>query len=285
MNESRPPEPPQPPGTPPAGAPPPPPSPPSPPATGVAPATAPSPRTMPPVPRVMDPARELTVARRRARNAQVLAAGALVVALLATVLSIAALADRRAGPEVAAPAPATAGRTSEPIATPTTRTSEDAGQGTQPSAVDTDRVVPEANFTLAYQNSRLTVRPPLDSCGESRSVDVDEPRVGAAKPFAEFSYGVSCGTAAKAQIDIEGEDVPVSLASPTDDARDCAESIRNDPINEPLTPSAPMSLCLLTSPDTARNEGISRKVVLIVIDDIKQDGTMSLSLTAWNVPR
>jgi hypothetical protein len=240
---------------------------------------------MPPVPRGSDPVRELALARRRARNAQVLAAGALVVAVLSTVLSIAALADRRSGSETAQPGPTTAGRTSEPAANTTTRASDSAGRTTEPSSVDTDRVVPEANFTPAYQNSPLTVRPPLDGCGSPRFVDVDEPRAGAAEAFSEFSYGVACGNAAKAQIDILGDDVPISLANPNDDARDCAESIRNDPINEPLVPSAPMSLCLLTSPDAARNEGITRKVVLVVIDDIKQDGTMSLSLTAWNVPR
>lgn len=213
-----------------------------------------------------------------------LAAGALVVAVLATVLSIAALADRPSSTTVAAPQSTAAGRTSEPAAS-ATRTSGSADNTTEPSSKDTDRVVPEANFTLAYQSSPLTVRPPLDGCGSPRFVDVDEPRAGAAEAFSELSYGVSCGNAAKAQIDILDDDVPISLASPTDDARDCAESIRNGPVNEPLVPSAPMSLCLLTSPDTARNEGITRKVVLIVIDDIKQDGTMSLSLTAWNVPR
>ena len=235
-----------------------------------------------------DPARELAAARRAARRAQVLAAGAVVVALVAAVMSIVALARGSSAGEPGAPAaigPTTAGQTPGPI----TRTG---GSGpasttgaTQPSSVDNDRVVPEADFRPAYDGQRLTVQPPSNGCEQSRFVDVDEPRAGAPQEFAEFSYGRDCGGGAKAEIDILPADVSISTGGPNDDARDCVESIRNGPINEPLVPSPAMALCMLTSPQMARDEGNTRKVVLIVIDDIKEDGTMTVSLTAWHVPR
>jgi len=141
-------------------------------------------------------------------------------------------------------------------------------------------VRPEADFQLEYEKEALRVAP-LQDC-KFRFVDLEGPRGGVSETAAEFGYG-QCGDFAKPRMDVV-DDVPISAGDNNAIARDCAEAIRNGPINEPLTPSAQTSLCLLTSATTAEQEGITRKMVLVTIDSIAEDGTLSLLVTAWSVP-
>ena len=153
---------------------------------------------------------------------------------------------------------------------------------TKSSSVDTASVRPEADFKLEYEKHALRVLP-QKSCGELRYVDLDEPRVGVPASGSEFGYGQPCG-GGKAQIDVT-DDLLISTADDNAIARDCADSIRNAPINEPLVPTDRASLCLLTSASDAEDEGISRKLVLITVDSVAADGTMNLLVTAWSIPR
>jgi hypothetical protein len=44
-------------------------------------------------------------------------------------------------------------------------------------------------------------------------------------------------------------------------------------------------VCVLTSRQSADDQGIRQKVVLMKVDSVGADGALNLTLTAWNVPR
>jgi hypothetical protein len=70
----------------------------------------------------------------------------------------------------------------------------------------------------------------------------------------------------------------------TANAQDCARRIRDAPINEPLTPHAGLTLCVATSRAEADAEGITRKVVRIAVRTVAEDGTITVRVTAWDLP-
>jgi hypothetical protein len=232
------------------------------------------------------PQQVLVSARRTARRAQLLALAALAVALIAIITSIVALA--RGPGERSALSPATtstAPRSTESASERSTQPSSRTGEPTvETSVIDTRRVTPDADFQVVYEGQELRVQP-MGSCDEQRYVDVDEPRVGATRETAEFSYGKDCSGGVKAKIDV-ADGLPVSLVtSESATAKDCAEAIRNGPVNEPLVPSDQTRLCLVTSAEDAQSQGTSQKVALIVVTGILQDGTMNIQVTTWSVPR
>lgn len=239
-----------------------------------------------PVPRPLgpDPAAQLASARRAARTAQWVAVAAVTIATIAVVVSLAALANTRGnntGSAVAATSPGSdtaPAQTTEMTATTTTASRTGA---TRSTLVNTGDVRPEAQFKLRYEKQPLRVAP-LRGC-EHRYVDLDEPRVGVSSTTAEFGYGGPCGGGPKPELDIT-DDVAVSTADSNSIARDCAEAIRNGPVNEPLVPTEQTSLCLLGSAKAAEDEGNPRRLFLVKIDSIAADGTLSLLVTAWDVP-
>lgn len=232
-----------------------------------------------------DPVSELAAARRTARLALVVAATSFAVALLATVLATVAIGSKDEGaatPGAAQPsdaAPSAAGDPSSP-------TSDPAETSTRPttSARSTGPVEPEAVFELQYQKQVLRVQAPAE-CGEQRYVDLDEPRVGVERPTAEFGYGDDCG-AGKPRLFVTSTDAQLSRGVAGGTARDCAEEIRNGPINDERVLQAGDSYCMVTSPTQADNEGMDLKVVLLTVLELgDSDALAVIEVSAWRVPR
>ena len=160
------------------------------------------------------------------------------------------------------------------------------GSGGEPTVVDTRRVTPDEHFELVKEKQEFKLYP-AEECGYLRYFDVDEPRAGAEREVAEFGYGTECASI-KPHIDItdDTDDLPVSLVdSPSASAKDCAEAIQHAPVNEPVVPTEQTNLCLVTSAENAQREGTTRKVALIAVAGIGQDGLMTIELTTWAVPR
>jgi len=259
--------------------------PPSGPPGSTGPITGPPGRQGPP-----SPEQVLASARQTARRAQLLALVALAAALIAILASMTALA-RQPGPSSASSL-STVTSTAAPASEPSTKSSserpstapvtDESSAGT--SVIDTRRVTPDADFQPVYEHKEQRVQPPAE-CGALRYVDVDEPRVGVTQETAEFGYGKrDCSGGAKAQIDV-ADGLPISLVdNELATAKDCAEAIQNGPVNEPLVPTDKTRLCMITSDESAKAQGTSQKVVLVVVTGISQDGTMVIQLTAWAVP-
>jgi hypothetical protein len=124
---------------------------------------------------------------------------AVVVAVAALGVAVTALArsgDAKAQAVATTPAPPSAGPAGTdqpaPTATDVPATSGPAARSSDDEAVP----IPETEPQIAYQEHELRVQPTA-SCGNRRSVDLDEPRVGADVDHSEFSYGVCTGTVAQ----------------------------------------------------------------------------------------
>ncbi|HEX5494322.1 MAG TPA: hypothetical protein VFX70_07105, partial [Mycobacteriales bacterium] len=100
---------------------------------------------------------------------------------------------------------------------------------------------------------------------------------------AELEYQGGCNGA---QRELSGEniDAAATVTSPNAAPQDCAEAIRTAPITLDFAPSAGTNLCVVTSAATADAEGIDQKLALVTIDDIAEDGTIALTVSAWNIP-
>jgi hypothetical protein len=216
-----------------------------------------------------------TLARGVAFVAVVLAVVAIGVAV--TALSRTSDGKTQAGATTQAPpAPAPATTRQAPPTDPSAPVAPSAG-----SSPEGEPPVPDSEPQIAYTEHELRIQPSV-SCSNERLVDLDEPRVGADDNKAEFSYGVCGGTVA--QLDFVNELGLADVSSPTASGRDCLLRIQDAPINEPLTPSAGLTLCVRTLQNEAAQEGITRKVIRIAIRSVAGDGTMVVRVTAWNLP-
>lgn len=145
-----------------------------------------------------------------------------------------------------------------------------------PGASD-DRVDPAAEFTEAYSGQRLRV---TDECS-GRLLDLDEPRVGVESLGYEVQYQFCSG---KSELGFSSG-TSVSRGGVEDAGPgDCVEAIRVGVDPSRFAPTQQEHLCVITSADTAQEQGITQKVVLLSVLGIAQDGTLTVEATAWNIP-
>jgi hypothetical protein len=149
-----------------------------------------------------------------------------------------------------------------------------------PNAVPSD-INPSAAFTPAYQpQQQLQLRP--GSCA-TLYVDLDEPRVNVDSSIAEFDIS-SCGN--DLALSFLQETTVSVAASPNTTPNECAESIRTSALGGnarvPVQPNT--FLCVATSRSAALDKGITWKIALVVIKAIGSDRTVTLLVTAWNIP-
>jgi hypothetical protein len=208
---------------------------------------------------------------------------AVVLSLVAVALSAGALSRTRdrvdaAPPATAAPAAPSAGQSTAPPATSTITPSDTSSSGPAGEVVPTLDQEPQARFT----DHGLRIQPNV-GCSSQRTVDVDEPRVGADPDESEFIYG-NCATDVP-QLDFSSDLAIAEVVSPTATALDCLGQLQDAPINEPFTPRAGQTLCLVTSRADADEQAITRKVVRIAIGSIDGNGTLAVRVTAWDLPK
>jgi hypothetical protein len=100
---------------------------------------------------------------------------------------------------------------------------------------------------------------------------------------SEFLYA-GCATDVP-QLDFSPGLTIAEVVSPTATALECLNQLQVAPINEPLTPRAGLTLCVVTSRADADEQGITRKVARLAIGSIAGDGTLAVRVTAWDLPK
>jgi len=244
----------------------------------------------PPAPGDPDPS--AAPARTRGRLAGVIAAVALVLALLAAATAgwavhranVAAAATDRLAAEVArapapVPGPTTAGpaETEEPPVGPTQdTTTPDAGPTTEPT------LDPQAVYDVKYENRVLTAQTPYSG---ARYVDLDSPRVDDQTSAEILLYSARASGA----VDIGFVDgVTVAAAEePSVTPNECAEKIQFSPLNSGDRVSFRRGdvFCLKTSLAAAEERADTQKMIVVEIKAVNANNIVSLSATAWDVPR
>lgn len=214
---------------------------------------------------------------------------ALITALVAAGVALVALSKTSDGgtPAVVAgsstsvtPPPITAlptGPTSpgEPSDLPTDATATTA-PSLEPTGEPTGGPDPSGTFTVAYPSETLRLQP-----SSSRSVDLDTPTGNAPSGTYEFSY---TGSTPNLRLYFSNDVAVAEIQTPNPNAGDCAVELRRAPIDSDVVPAKGKMLCVLTSADRAASQGNTQKLVLLRMATLTEDGTLNLSLTAWNVP-
>lgn len=217
------------------------------------------------------------------RTPMLFASLAVVLALVATIVSVAAFL-RAGDKDVAVAVASTAAPTTSPAPGPTTTaagpsvTAEPTTEPIEePTAEPTDGPDPSASFTVAYEKKPLRLQP-----SSARSIDLDLPTANAGSATGELQY-IGGVPSTKLEFFSGSSIAEVNVPAPT--ANDCAQQLRQAPIDSDVAPSKGQQLCALTSADRSVSQGIRQKIVLIRIDAIASDGTLNVTVSAWNVPR
>jgi hypothetical protein len=148
-----------------------------------------------------------------------------------------------------------------------------------PNAVPSD-INPSAQFTPAYQLQQPLQLRPGDRCG-TIYVDLDEPRVNVGND-GDLSL-TSCNS--RQTLDF-GNSTASIAGSAGVTPNECAESIRTSALSsdahQPVQPG--LVLCVATSRAAALDKGITRKIAVVVVKAVASDLTVTLVVSAWNIP-
>ena len=140
---------------------------------------------------------------------------------------------------------------------------------------------PAVVFTAAYPMQQQLLLRPAGTC--ELAVDLDEPRVNADPTVADVALHSCEGH--PTLVFSAGTEVSVT-ADPGATASDCADSIRTGALGGaarvPVQPRT--ALCVATSGIAAAQDGITAKIVLVVVRAVAADGTVVLAVSAWNAP-
>ena len=151
--------------------------------------------------------------------------------------------------------------------------------------VNATGAAPELNAQTQYKThyTDQVMRLP-SNCGDEITVDLDEPRVAVDSSAAEIRYTDPCGpTPAYFNLGegVKGSEVDSDSVTPIE----CADRIRTSPLsgeNQPIRRG--QVFCINTSLNTARSSASTWKMVIVSVTAIAQDGTVSLTASAWNIP-
>ena len=207
----------------------------------------------------------------------------VLISVVATLVALGAVAfaGYEAGRASNAAQPTPTGGTTPPARpTPTAQPTDQPTDGITPTpnAAPSD-INPSAPFTPAYQSQELKLRP-ADSCTQI-SIDLDEPRVNPSKG-ADFLLH-SCNERQTFQF---GDSTASVVDNPNATPAECADSIRTSSLssNAALPIQATLVVCIATSLPAALEQGIKRKIAVVVVKAIAADETVTLVVSAWTVP-
>ncbi|MGI5244935.1 hypothetical protein [Dactylosporangium sp. CA-139066] len=139
---------------------------------------------------------------------------------------------------------------------------------------------PTARFAEAWTVS-LEIHPPTSGAS---NIDLDKPEVGADQDSADMQLYVYDGEYFRF-----GQNVKVvTMNSPDAQPGDCAarfDTARLAPDAQINVKTDNLTLCINTSLADAQRQGIDWKIVLLHVMSVLVDGTVNVSLKAWNVPQ
>jgi hypothetical protein len=185
----------------------------------------------------------------------------------------------------AQPGPGSTGQPANPG--PAATTDQPGAPVTPAESATPGQLDPKANYTSKYQQQVLTLRAPTQCCG-SLGIDLDEPRVDVDDAHADLLFANSNSNAHQPIFTLPSGVSATPGRSPAETPNDCVETIRTGPLGDrasiPITRD--VVLCLATSSEAATGQGITRKVVLVTVTAINsQDGSVDVTVSAWNAPR
>jgi hypothetical protein len=214
----------------------------------------------------------------------VLSSAATLISVVALVVAVAAF-DRE--PESSTQALQPAGTTSSPTATPAADpttdgptpepTEELVDPGGEPTG---DAPLPSggAPYTVFKEDVRITL---AGGYNASRGVDLDQPLVNADSPQADVRFSTTID-APKLRFD----SVNVAEGRSKDVTPDeCASDIQLSPTDEEVKLSQDLVICTVTNGIGAVNEPSRPKMARIVVNTVNDDGTTTLTITTWEIPR
>jgi hypothetical protein len=172
--------------------------------------------------------------------------------------------------------PSTTSAESEAIETPP------AGN-TTPRASDAPLPTASANYTVAYEDRRLTLQPNGANCsGNARTVDLDEPAINVSSGGdIEYQPTYRCEGAPSLQF---VSDKVATVVSADATPEDCAQAIQLSPTSQEIAPSQDLVVCAVTDGQGAPNEPVRAKVTRIVVTGVGQEQKVALNVTAWEIP-
>ncbi|MBQ1073895.1 hypothetical protein KBX06_12095 [Micromonospora sp. C31] len=217
------------------------------------------------------------------------AALAVVLGLLATVLSLRALDQANDARDIARAAgagrvgepPGTGepAQTSTPPAPATTGAEPPPEPGTSGSAEPS--IDPQTPFKEKYVDERLTLRA---SCNTNLDIDLDKPEVRVSDG-EELRFTARCG-GNSSYFNLAPGTKGAQVDAATLSAADCDDRIDKGGIGTDINVPARKSvvLCIRTNLTDARERGDTWKMALVQVTDVNDDGTVVLTAKAWDIP-
>jgi len=216
---------------------------------------------------------------------------AVLVSLISAVIAIYAVGVANDAKRTAAsasarqPAPAANGNpggTTQAAPAATTPRAATTTAGPRPTT-SPGELDPKAVFTESWSPSsvNLEIHPPSGS--GSRNIDLDKPEVGAAGDTADMELYVYNGEFFRFDEKVK----VVTMNSPDVQPNDCATKFDTSRLAVDAqinVKTENLTLCINTSFADAQRQGIKWKIVLLHVNNIGADGTVNVSLKAWNVP-
>ncbi|MFG2009343.1 hypothetical protein ACGFNF_09755 [Micromonospora sp. NPDC048868] len=217
------------------------------------------------------------------------AALAVLLGLLATVLSLRALDQANDARDIARAAGA--GRVDERPGS-----GEPAGTSTAPAPATTGAEPPPPEPSLSgsaeptldprapvkekYVDERLTLRA---SCGSDLDIDLDKPEVRVSNG-EELRFTSRCG-GDSSYFNLASRARGAQVDAATLSAADCDDRIAKGAIGTDINVPARkgVMLCVRTSLSDARERGDTWKMALVQVTDVNDDGTVVLTARAWDI--
>jgi hypothetical protein len=154
-----------------------------------------------------------------------------------------------------------------------------------PSATGTDAPLPtaSANYTVSYEDKRLTLQPNAEDCGgHDRTVDLDQPVINVTSG-GDLDYSPTYQCEGQPSLRFVSNKV-ATVVSRNATPQDCAQAIQLSPASQEIAASQDLVICTVTDGQGAPNEPARAKIARIVITGVGQEQKVALNVTAWQIP-
>jgi hypothetical protein len=217
----------------------------------------------------------------RGRITFVLSVIALLVSVLSIGLSLLALTTAGSN-DSTAPVPQETASAPDTIPSESSAPTETASDEETSEASNAPLPTASANYTVSYQDRRLSLQPNGRNCIGGRSIDLDQPAINVASG-GDIDYDPTSGCQGPPSLRFASDKVatvPSADATP----EDCAQAIQLSPASQDIAPSQDLVICAVTDGQGAANEPVRAKIARIVLAGVGQEQKVALNVTAWEIP-
>jgi len=213
---------------------------------------------------------------------------ALLLAAVSMLVSWRALDQATDARDIAraggAPAPQAPGPAPQPTEPPPTGgpAPEPPPPGDPTTTPDLPPLNEQTQYTVKYEKVSLKLQ---TGCNNSQYIDVDVPRVRNDSTDDDIQFTAQCG-AETSYFELP-QNTPASRAdTPNLTPQDCARLIQTGPLglNTRVPARKGTVLCLITSLEEAMQRGDKQRIAIVQVTGVADDGAVSVSATAWDIP-